>query len=102
MLQGRRTKTRTHPHQGSQGAAHAQENETFQGYKVGDEVEIVESAYGDYIGVVGKVLAIGPHWVDVDVNPSFHKHGLSFYFRQVRSTKEAKVLKILRQWKATR
>lgn len=102
MLQGRRTKTRTHPHQGSQGAAPAQENETFQDYKVGDEVEITDGFYYNkkYTGKIANVTAVIDDHVFVSIGPL--KGGMAFKREWVRLTKEVKVLKILRQWKATR
>lgn len=102
MLQGRRTKGGTHPHQGSQGVASAQENETFQDYKVGDEVEIIDGSYynREYTGEIARVTAVVVGLVFISIGP--HEKGIAFKPEWVRPTKEAKVLNILRQWKATR
>lgn len=102
MLQGRRTKGGTHPHQGSQGAAPAKETETFQDYKVGDEVELVTSGYYSVTspGEVYRILKFDGDCIILDI--AGYEDGLAFFSDEIKPTKEAKVLKILRQWKDTR
>lgn len=66
---------------------------------VGDIVEIVGGYDNRFNGQTGEVLRVGSILYDVRLS---EYECLSFWHREVRPTKEHKVLQILRTWRDSR